>query len=185
MKFVLLFGPQAVGKMTVGQELSKITQLKLFHNHMTIDLLVPLFGYSPEMWRLCHLFREEILKTFAKSDQYGIIFTTVWAFNNAEDWKNIKKICDIFHSSEAEVYFVELEASVKERLKRNTTSNRLENKPTKRDIKSSEQDLLHSMEKYRLNSNEGEITEDNYLRIDNTQLGAKEVAQIIKENFHF
>lgn len=185
MKFVLLFGPQAVGKMTVGQELSKITQLKLFHNHMTIDLLVPLFGYSPEMWRLCHLFREEILKTFAKSDQYGIIFTTVWAFNNAEDWNNIEKICDFFHSSEAEVYFVELEASVKERLKRNTTSNRLKNKPTKRDIKSSEQDLLHSMEKYRLNSNEGEITEDNYLRIDNTQLGAKEAAQIIKENFHF
>jgi hypothetical protein len=25
MKFVLIFGPQAVGKMTVGQELEKIT----------------------------------------------------------------------------------------------------------------------------------------------------------------
>ncbi len=43
MKFVLLFGSQAVGKMEVGQELSKITDLKLFHNHMTIDLLEPLF----------------------------------------------------------------------------------------------------------------------------------------------
>jgi ATP-dependent protease Clp ATPase subunit len=31
MKFVLIFGPQAVGKMTVGQELEKITELKLFH----------------------------------------------------------------------------------------------------------------------------------------------------------
>ena len=39
MKFILLFGPQAVGKMTVGQELAKITDLKLFHNHMTIDLV--------------------------------------------------------------------------------------------------------------------------------------------------
>ncbi len=34
MKFVHIFGPQAVGKMTVGQELVKITDLKLFHNHM-------------------------------------------------------------------------------------------------------------------------------------------------------
>lgn len=37
MKFVLIFGPQAVGKMTVGHEIEKITDLKLFHNHMTID----------------------------------------------------------------------------------------------------------------------------------------------------
>ena len=28
MKFVLITGPQAVGKMTVGQELVKITNLK-------------------------------------------------------------------------------------------------------------------------------------------------------------
>lgn len=35
MKFILLFGPQAVGKMTIGHELEKITELKLFHNHMT------------------------------------------------------------------------------------------------------------------------------------------------------
>ncbi|GAE48204.1 hypothetical protein JCM21738_5289 [Mesobacillus boroniphilus JCM 21738] len=39
MKFVLIFGPQAVGKMTVGHELEKITELKLFHNHMTIELV--------------------------------------------------------------------------------------------------------------------------------------------------
>ena len=38
MDFVIIFGPQAVGKMTVGEELAKKTRLKLFHNHMTIDL---------------------------------------------------------------------------------------------------------------------------------------------------
>ena len=43
MKLVLIFGPQAVGKMTVGQELAKITGLKLFHNHMTIDLVSNFF----------------------------------------------------------------------------------------------------------------------------------------------
>ncbi|HDR7606865.1 TPA: hypothetical protein QCX41_004389 [Bacillus mycoides] len=41
MKFILIFGPQAVGKMTVGQELAKLTDLKNFHNHMTIDLVSP------------------------------------------------------------------------------------------------------------------------------------------------
>lgn len=43
MKFILIFGPQAVGKMTVGQELAKLTDLKIFHNHMTIDLVSPFF----------------------------------------------------------------------------------------------------------------------------------------------
>jgi shikimate kinase len=45
MKLVLLFGPQAVGKMTVGHELEKVTELKLFHNHMTIDLVTKFFDY--------------------------------------------------------------------------------------------------------------------------------------------
>ena len=40
MKFVVIFGPPAVGKMSVGYELAKLTGLKLFHNHMTIDLVL-------------------------------------------------------------------------------------------------------------------------------------------------
>ena len=48
MKLVLLFGDCAVGKMTVGQELAKITDLRLFHNHMTIEPVLEIFGtYEP------------------------------------------------------------------------------------------------------------------------------------------
>jgi len=77
MKFVLIFGPQAVGKMTVGQELEKITGLKLFHNHMTIELLEPFLGFSSEMWNLSNQFRMEIFKSVAKSEQEGLTFTYV------------------------------------------------------------------------------------------------------------
>jgi len=31
MKLVIIFGPPAVGKMTVGRALSRLTGLKLFH----------------------------------------------------------------------------------------------------------------------------------------------------------
>lgn len=183
MKFVLLFGPQAVGKMTVGQELAKKTGLKLFHNHMTIDLLVPLFGFTPEMWQLCHLFRKEIFRSVAKSNLYGIIFTTVWAFNQQEDWDHVETICRIFRETGGEIYFVELEADVKERLRRNRTPNRLNHKPTKRNISQSEQDLLDSMKKYRLNSHDGEIREKNYLRINTMHLSPEKAAQIIQQQF--
>ncbi|WP_409254211.1 shikimate kinase [Bacillus sp. SCS-153A] len=185
MKFVLIFGPQAVGKMTVGQSLSKQTDMKLLHNHMTIDLLEPLFGFTPEMWKLTHQFREEIFKSFSKTDEKGLITTFVWAFNQREDWEFVEKTCAIFKSQGAEVFLVELEADVDERLKRNQTSNRLEHKPTKRNIEQSEEELLSTMETCRLNSNENEIKAENYLRIDNTGLTPDEVAEIIIDAFQF
>ena len=38
MKLLFLIGDAAVGKMTVGQELMKITDLKLFHNLICLCL---------------------------------------------------------------------------------------------------------------------------------------------------
>ncbi|ADU28922.1 shikimate kinase [Evansella cellulosilytica] len=183
MKFVLLFGPQAVGKMTVGQELEKITGLKLFHNHMTIELLQPFFGFESEMWRLSTHFREEIFKSAAKSNMDGMIFTFVWAFNLQEDWDFVENTCKIFREKGADIYFAELEAEVEERVLRNNTPNRLKHKPTKRNVNHSEQELLRSLETYRLNSLPDEVDIENYIRINNTHMTAEEVARKIKEEF--
>ncbi|MFC0471647.1 AAA family ATPase [Halalkalibacter kiskunsagensis] len=184
MKTVLLFGPQAVGKMTVGNELAKLTDLKLFHNHMTIELLHPFFGFSAETWRLSTLFRKEIFKAVAKSAELnGIIFTFVWAFDQQEDWDFVDDICQIFESKGGDVYFVELEAEIEERLERNKSVYRLEQKPTKRNVKQSEAELKRTLEKHRLNSEKGEITKDHYLKINNTNVSSKQVAKTIKERF--
>ena len=65
MKFVMIIGPQAVGKMTVGQELAKITGLKLFHNHMTIELVRLIFDYDKIAYRKMNkLIRDEVFKEF-------------------------------------------------------------------------------------------------------------------------
>ncbi|PGM52678.1 AAA family ATPase [Bacillus sp. AFS053548] len=184
MKFVLVFGPQAVGKMTVGQELEKITDLKLFHNHMTIDLVSKFFDYgTKEGSRLVNLFRNEIFEEVSKSNLYGIIFTYVWALDHKSDWEYVENVCTIFESKGATTYFVELEAELDERLARNKTPHRLEHKPTKRDIEWSENNLMKTMEKFRLNSIEGEIQKENYLKINNTNMSAEEVAILIKEGF--
>lgn len=184
MQFVLLFGPQAVGKMTVGQELAKITDLKLFHNHMTIDFVGQFFDYgTKEGKRLVNLFRQEIFKEVANSDLDGMIFTYVWAFNLQEDWDYVQRVAKLFESKGGTVYYVELESDLAERLQRNTSTNRLEHKPSKRNIEWSEKDLLQSMDTYRLNSLEGEINFDNYIKINNTNISAAEVAKIVKGTF--
>lgn len=185
MKFIIIFGPQAVGKMTVGHELEKITGIKLLHNHQTLELLEPYFGFTPKTFELSNFFRNQIFKAVAESNLNGLIFTYVWAFDLKEDWKYINEICQIFEEKNAEVYFVELEADLEVRLIRNKTPFRLEQKPSKRNTVWSEHELKDTMENHRLNSNQGEITHENYLRINNTHLHPMEVATMINEKFKF
>ena len=184
MKLVIITGPHAVGKMTVGQELAKITGLKLFHNHMTIDCVSGLFENMPEeRGRLTALFREEIFKAYAKSDEYGMIFTFMWAFDSRADWDYVQHVEDLFKAHGAEAYFVELEADYDLRIERNKTENRLLHKSTKRDIEKSEALFRRLEDKYRLNSLPGEVTKEHYLRINNTHMEPDKAARKIKEAF--
>jgi len=184
MKLVIIFGPCAVGKMTVGQALEEKTGLRLFHNHMTIELVSRFFNYSSaEGKRLVHLFRREIFEAVAKSDLPGMIFTFVWALDDPADWEYIRNIHQLFESHGAEIYYVELCAGQDVRLQRNRTENRLLHNPTKRDLVWSDGNLRRMDDKYRLNSLDGEMTMEHYLRLDNTELSPDETAERIMEYF--
>ena len=183
-KFIMIVGPQAVGKMTVGQELAKITNLKLLHNHMTIELLTKIFDYSKESFTKLNLnFRTQIFEEFSKSNEYGLIFTCCFDFNIKEEWETVEIWRNLFKEKGGECYFIELETTLEERLKRNKTDNRLLHKPSKRNFEWSENDIIKSIKKHRFNSNPNEIPFENYLRIDNTNISAEETAKMIKEKF--
>lgn len=185
-KLVLIFWPQAVGKMTVGQELTKITWLRLFHNHMAIEVVAPIFGYGPKSptgTKLVDSFRKQIFQEFAQSDMEWLIFTLIRYFDEQDDRDYVTNTCRIFEDQWWEIYFVELEADANTRIERNTTPNRLEHKPSKRNIERSQQDLKQSIGIDRLNSYEWEITKENYIRINNTNLSPEQVALQIKTQF--
>ena len=185
MKFVILFGPLAVGKMTVGQELEKITGLKLFHNHMTIELVLPFFEiYSPSYNKLVNSFRMQLFKEVAKSNLKGIIFTYVWELDQKRDADFVEGIVKIFEKKNSSIYYVELEADQEERLKRNRSPNRLKHKPSKKGLKVSEDELLRTDRKHVLNSKTSEFHRKNHFKINNTKLNAKETARMIKEKFN-
>ena len=181
MKLVFIFGNAAVGKMTVGQELAKITDLKLFHNNMTIEPVLEIFG-NFNVSAITRL-RQVIFEEFAKTDKYGMIFTFMWALDSKEDREYVSSVKKIFEQYGTEFYYVELVCDLKTRLERNVTENRLKNKASKRDIEASNRRLLNDDEKYRFESYVGEFDFDNYIKIDNTKLEANAVAKIIKEKF--
>lgn len=181
MKLLFMIGNAAVGKMTVGQELMKNTDLRLFHNHMTIEPVIEIFGgfYPPAINRL----REVVFEEFAKSDRYGMIFTYMWAFDQQSDWDYVEHVKSIFAPYGTEFYYVELVASQEKRLERNATENRLKNKKSKNNIEWSNQRLIEDDASYRLESLEGEIPFENYIKIDNSELAPDVVARMIKERF--
>ena len=181
MKLIILIGNTSVGKMTVGQELTKITDLKLFHNHMSIELVLDIFG--TRVSTADRRIREVIFEEFAKSDNYGLIFTFMWAFDQKADWDYIDQLCDIFRKENAEILYIELVASQEIRLKRNITENRLKNKASKRDIETSNQMLINDDKRYRCVSYDGEVPFENYMKIDNSTLSPEEVARMIKEKY--
>ena len=182
MDLIVITGSGAVGKMTTGQELMKITDFRLFHNHMMIEPVLEIFGKfdGNAVSRL----REVVFEEFMKTSYQGMIFTYMWAFDMQEDWDYIKSVAERFEATGGTVYYVELVADRAVRLERNKSENRLKNKASKRDIEASEGRMLREETKYRIVSKDGEIPFENYIKIDNTNLEPDVVARMIKERFN-
>lgn len=183
-KLVVIFGPPAVGKMTVGRELAQLTGLKLFHNHMSIELALNFFKFGePGFYSLLSKLRRFVFEEMAASHLPGLIFTYVWGFDLPSERPYVESVCDIFRARGGQIYFVELEADLEERLRRNETEARLAEKPSKRDVEESRARLLEDEAKHRMNS-EGEFGgAENYIRINNTHLAPDECARRIVEAF--
>ena len=183
MKLLILIGNSSVGKMTVGQELCKITPFRLFHNNMMIEPVLEVFGQfrGDVIQKLRHVIFEE----FSKSDNYGLVFTFMWAFDMPSDWDYLESVKQIFGLPDEDIYYVELLAPQEVRLARNCTENRLKNKASKRDVEISNQRLLNDDLRYRCESLPGEIPFPNYLRLVNENISAADAAQLIKEHFAF
>ena len=138
MTLIVILGPPAVGKMTVGMELERRTGLRLFHNHMTVDPVVQFFAFgSPPYSKLVGEFRRRIFEEVAASDLPGLIFTYVWALNDPRDKAHIDGLTKIFADRGSRICYVELEAAQAERLRRNETPLRLAEKAPKRDLENS------------------------------------------------
>ena len=183
---LLLFvvGPPAVGKMSVGQAITERTGLRLFHNHIAIELALRYFDYGTTAFhRIDGEIRRLIIEEVAASDLPGLVFTYVLAFNVPEDQAQVEEYAKPFRERGARVLFVELEATQAERLKRLAGVSRLAEKPSRRDLDASRRNLLDDDARYQLNSGGKFDERQDYLRINNTHLTPDEVAERVIEHF--
>ncbi|MGZ8742056.1 MAG: AAA family ATPase [Nocardioides sp.] len=186
MHFVCVFGPPAVGKMTVGHEIARLTGFKLFHNHMSVEPILEVFDFgSPPFGRLVTEIRQRVVEEAVGCGLSGLIFTYVWALDDAGDARQVSGLVEIVDRGGGTVHFVELTAPFDVRRGRNVTELRREHKRTHRDAELSDR-ILHDLERHTLNTPAHGDTPDeaaavldgrNHVRIDNTRLSAAEVAQ--------
>jgi hypothetical protein len=181
---LFIIGPVAVGKMSVGYEVAARTGFRVFHNHLTIEPVVRFFEFgSPPFERLVGEFRRRLIEEVAASDLPGLIFTYVCAFDIPGDLATLEEYARPFRRRGGRVLYLELEASQQERLSRCEGALRLAEKPSRRDLAASRGALLDLDRRHRLNS-AGEFDgHADYLRIDNTNRSAEQVAAQVIAHF--
>lgn len=114
---VFLYGPPASGKLTVAQALAKLTGYRVFHNHLTIDLVRSLFDWGEgPFWSLVDRYRLEFIDAAAEAGLPGLIFTFVYA-RGADD-AFVARIVDAVARHRGRVVFVRLTCEPKELARR-------------------------------------------------------------------
>lgn len=190
MHFVCVFGPPAVGKMTVGHEIARLAGFKLFHNHMTVDPVLDIFPFgSPPFGRLVKEFRRRIIEEAVAADLPGLVFTYVWDLEDERDRDTVASFVDIVESGGGQAAFVELAAPLEERLVRNASEFRLAQKRSKRNLAFSHQNVIDLDSTWVMNTGgtttpaEAYLEGRDYVRIDNTHRSAADVADEVVAHF--
>ncbi len=123
MKLIFLHGMPGVGKLTVGQELAGLTGYKLFHNHLTVDLVESVFEFGTTPFiELRERIWLDVFAEAASSDVNGIIFT--FAFEPTVREGFVESVRTTVESRGGEVIFVKLICSPEELEKRVTSDSR-------------------------------------------------------------
>jgi hypothetical protein len=173
-ELMVIFGPPAVGKMTVGRAVCERTGFRLFLNHHTIEPLAELFGMgTPPFRTLTSEFRRRVVEEGAAAE-VRLALTLVWNLDGVEDARWVSALVAPYADRGRRVSFVELVADLPTRLERNRGEDRLLAKPSKRDLAWSEEHLRERESGWVMNTDPTEpvaaaavLDAHRHLRVDN------------------
>jgi len=170
MKLVFLHGAPAVGKLTVARELATLTGLRLFHNHLAVDLVSSLFPFGSEPFVLL---REQIwLAAFAEAARQKV--SLIFTFNPERTVRErfVQDAIKTIESAGGKVIFIELTSAEAE------LERRIEDDSRKKFGK------LASVEQYRSLKEAGAFqfpALPHGISLDTTSQSPKDTARLISE----
>jgi hypothetical protein len=173
MKLIFLYGSPAVGKLTVAGEIAARTNFKVFHNHLSIDCIEPVFPFgSPSFAKLIDLIRFETVGEAARVGQ-DLIYTFCYA--KGTDDAHVERMIKIVEENGGEICFVLLRAT------RAALDKRVVEESRQRMGKAKTVEMMDFFHQtYDLLS---PVPHRESLIIDNTELSSETVAAQIIEHF--
>ena len=113
---VFVYGPPAVGKLTVAREVARQTGFRVLHNHLTIDAVTSVFEWgTPSFFRLVDEFRTSLVETAATE---GVDLVLTFAYAPPGDDRAVHGYVDAYNGHGGRVLFVQLRASESELVRR-------------------------------------------------------------------
>lgn len=133
---MFVYGPPAVGKLTVASLLAERTGFKLSHNHAIIDVVLAVFEYGTTPFReLVNRFREEIIQT-AVRERVDFVMTYGYV---REEASTVARYVELVEANGGTLAFVQLKARPQTLARRVALPSRLEHG------KITDPDALHEM----------------------------------------
>src|SRR6476661_2450314 len=113
---VYLYGPPAAGKLTIAERLAELTGWRLFHNHLTVNAIAPVFEFaSPPFTEVLHRLRLDVFATAARSG-IDVIFTNSSAWSGDDPRTRfatfVDKVADLVTANGGATLFVQVVAPV-------------------------------------------------------------------------
>ena len=116
MKLIIIHGPPAAGKFTVGTALARLTGFKLFHNHLSIDFVKPVFEFgTPKFWNIIGRLRADVI---AEAAREGISLIHTFCYGFGVDDEHFAELISAAEDNGGEVHIVLLLCEDDERRKR-------------------------------------------------------------------
>jgi shikimate kinase len=174
MKTIFIYGAPAAGKLTVANELAKLTGFSVLHNHLINDLVrsVEEFG-TPEFWAIAREYRLDLMERAAMAKRKGIILT--WVYGKPNDDASLKNIVLQARKHNGKILFVHLAPEHEELFKRIKEPSRKAFRKVK------------TMKTLRIIMKRSDIFSDvsykpNFV-IDNTKISPRKTAKLIQEHY--
>lgn len=104
-RLVFLYGPPAVGKLTVARAVADRLPFKILHSHVTIDAVTEVLPFGSDMfWGVVRRFRRDLVRAAAE-EGINLIYTYVFAPGDAP---HVSDVASAFEQAGGEVWFVQL-----------------------------------------------------------------------------
>lgn len=174
MKLIIIYGPPAAGKHTVGKQLSELTGYKFFYNHLTVDVVRALF--DDEDQRRDQLLDDLRIRVMEAAAHFGLDMIFTMAYTDDERSRGfVKRILAAIEGS-GSVHFVRLDPPDTTLYERITNQSRVQlDKPATAE---------HLARKLAEHNFRVDIDHPSLITLDTSQLSPLESAEHIIKSFN-